>query len=323
MFPYHLVTSRALELEMRSMLASMRQSLQKVSAPPVKHVIDRRSANTRGIVTMLAATAAFEVGNAIMKFQSGSMPLGQSIFLRGIMMCALVTMLLYLGGSMPRRRDLYSPALLWRTLCDSAATFFFVAALARVPLADAGAIIQVNPLIVMAGAALFLGERIDGQRWTAVVVGFVGVLLIIQPGLAGFSWASLLVMGAALTSAARDLITRQLAGMAPLVVHDAPEPQFHAIRDLGVAIAPGFLASRGCGDERDPGRCPGGRVDQFRGCLGRGTVSLFVDFMGAGDRPGGLGLRSQFADADRYRRGHERGPLCFHSQTIALWASDG
>ncbi len=170
---------------------------------------------------MLAATAAFAVGDAIMKFQSGTMPLGQSIFLRGILMCVLVTALLYLGGSIPRRQDVQSPVLLWRTLCDSATTFFYIAALARVPLADAGAIIQINPLIVMAGAALFIGERIDWQRWTAVAVGFAGVLLIIQPGLTGFSWASLLVIGAALTSAARDIITRRLPGIAPLVVAGA------------------------------------------------------------------------------------------------------
>ena len=107
---------------------------------------------------------------------------------------------------------------MWRTLGDSAASFLYIAALGRVPLADAGAIMQINPLAVTAGAALFLGERVGWRRWTATAVGFLGVLLIIQPGTAGFSWASLLVIGAVLTSAGRDLVTRRLDDLPTVVV---------------------------------------------------------------------------------------------------------
>jgi drug/metabolite transporter (DMT)-like permease len=75
-------------------------------------------------------------------------------------------------------------------------------------LSGSSAILQANPLAVTLGAALFLGEAVGWRRWTAIGIGFVGVMLIIQPGLAGFTPASLFAVAAVFLLAARDLASR-------------------------------------------------------------------------------------------------------------------
>jgi drug/metabolite transporter (DMT)-like permease len=185
-------------------------------------VIERRithmPANVRGIASMLGAMLAFALGDTLMKLQAGHLPLGEALFVRGVIASVIIWTFAAYTGCVVNVALLKNRMLTWRTLADSAASFFYIAALGKVPLADAGAIMQTNPLAVTAGAALFLGESVGWRRWTATAIGFLGVLMIIQPGSAGFSWASLLVIGAVLTSAGRDLVTRWLDGLPTVVV---------------------------------------------------------------------------------------------------------
>ncbi len=203
---------------MNGVIQSMLQSPVGVRLRLLWRTLERLPPNARGITSMLGAMAAFAIGDAVMKLQAGSMPLGESLFVRGLMATAMIWAFARHMGVRLDVAALKNRFLMWRTLGDSAASFLYIAALGRVPLADAGAIMQTNPLAVTAGAALFLGERVGWRRWTATAVGFLGVLLIIQPGSAGFAWASLLVIGAVLTSAGRDLVTRRLDGLPTVVV---------------------------------------------------------------------------------------------------------
>ena len=95
----------------------------------------------------------------------------------------------------------------------------FVTALALVDLSTVAAVFQAMPLAVTMGAALFLGEQVGWRRWSAIGVGFVGVLMIIRPGLDGFQPETLFVVASVVAIAARDLITRRLdARVASAVV---------------------------------------------------------------------------------------------------------
>ncbi len=200
-------------------LQSVRRSPIGIRARVIWRTLERLPPTARGIATMLGAMAAFALGDAVMKLQAGRMPLGESLFVRGIIATAILWYVASRTGALvPLSRLIGDKFLIWRTLGDSAASFFYIAALGKVPLADAGAIMQTNPLAVTAGAALFLGERVGWRRWTATAIGFLGVLLIIQPGSSGFAWASLLVIGAVVASAGRDLITRRLDGLPTLAV---------------------------------------------------------------------------------------------------------
>ena len=97
-------------------------------------------------------------------------------------------------------------------------TILFFAAIAVMPIADAIALVFVAPLIVTALSPFVLGERVGIRRWTAVAVGFVGVLVIVRPGMSSFHWGMLLALGAGAIYAFYSLATRRLSGSAPPLV---------------------------------------------------------------------------------------------------------
>ena len=78
------------------------------------------------------------------------------------------------------------------------------------PLSLVAALLQAQPLMLTAGAALFLSERVGWRRWSAVCLGFIGVLLILRPGADGFDLTLLLPILGVIGLTARDLGTRLL-----------------------------------------------------------------------------------------------------------------
>jgi drug/metabolite transporter (DMT)-like permease len=109
--------------------------------------------------------------------------------------------------------------ILVRIFFETIAAVAFLAALGQVPLANASAILQSLPLAVTLGAALFYKEPVGWRRWTAIGFGFLGVLVIIQPGPEGFTLASLYIVLCVITAAGRDLVTRRIdPGISSLTV---------------------------------------------------------------------------------------------------------
>ncbi|HRK19632.1 MAG TPA: DMT family transporter [Hyphomicrobiaceae bacterium] len=175
-------------------------------------------ANLRGIFAMLAGMATFVVGDAMMKLISTRLPAGEAIFLRGLIAMPIVWFIAFRQNTVHKLAEIPKKLLMMRNMGDAGGSLMFQSGLSRIPFADAGAILQLNPLLVTAGAALFLGEKVGWRRWTATVVGLLGVLLIIRPGSSAFSWASLLVVGAVLFATMRDLVTRKLPVGIPTVL---------------------------------------------------------------------------------------------------------
>lgn len=97
-------------------------------------------------------------------------------------------------------------------------TFLFFGAIAVMPIADAIALVFVAPLIVTALSPVVLGEQVGVRRWLAVIVGFLGVLVIVRPGMSAFHWGMLLALGAGSIYAFYSLATRRLSGSAPPLV---------------------------------------------------------------------------------------------------------
>lgn len=197
-------------------------------------VIERLPASARGIIAMLLAMAVFACGDALMKASAGHLPLGEALFLRGIVASVVIWAVAARMGVLRSWPALLSGPLVGRTLGDAGASFFYVSALGRIPLADVAAIGQTGPLAVTACAALFLGERVGWRRWTATGVGFLGVLMIIQPGSTAFTWASLLVVIAVLSTVGRDIVTRRLAGV-PVVLLTLCAITFTTLASLALA----------------------------------------------------------------------------------------
>jgi drug/metabolite transporter (DMT)-like permease len=174
--------------------------------------------NQRGILAMLAATFAFTVGDAIMKTLGATVPVGQSLFLRGLFAIALLLIAILATGAHRRWRPALLRPTVWRSLAEVVSTAFFFVGLTTVAFAEASAIGQMAPLLVTAGAALFLGEQVGIRRWTATVIGFLGVLLIVRPGGDGFSWGAIWIFVSTMGVACRDLITRRMPADAPTLV---------------------------------------------------------------------------------------------------------
>lgn len=176
------------------------------------------SDNMRGAALMMGSMAAFTFNDACMKALSGEVPFFQALFLRG---CGTVLLLLILSRATdalrPRlrlaRRDWGRIAL--RTLAEIGAAYFFITALFNAPLANVTAIIQAIPLSVTLAGALFLGERVGWRRWSAILVGFAGVMLIVRPGTDGFTIHSVYALIAVGFVTLRDLATRRLSSSVP------------------------------------------------------------------------------------------------------------
>lgn len=174
--------------------------------------------NTRAIILMVAAMLGFTLEDTFIKSMTSGLPVAQVLMTIGLGGAIAFAVLTYLqrGTLAPLvHRDMRSRAMLARNFSEGASSVFFVTALALVPLSTVAAVFQATPLAVTAGAALFLGEKVGWRRWSAIFIGFLGVLMIIRPGGADFDIYALLPAITVVGIAARDLITRQLKPDVP------------------------------------------------------------------------------------------------------------
>lgn len=166
--------------------------------------------NVRGSLLMVLAMAGFALEDMFVKSLSERLPVGEVLALLGAGGAMLYASLAIYRRERLISGDLLRGAVIGRNLTELIGTMAFVCAIAFTPLAQASAILQATPLAVTLGAALFLGEQVGWRRWLAIIVGFVGVLIVIRPGTEGFSVLSLLAVAAVIGLAARDVITRRV-----------------------------------------------------------------------------------------------------------------
>lgn len=174
------------------------------------------SPNMTGAVLMMASMACFTLNDTFIKLTDGALPLMQLLFLRGVLSSLMIFGLARALGALRfdlSRRDW--ALILTRALAETAAAYFFLTALFNMPLANITAILQVLPLTVALGAALFFGEPLGWRRMVAILLGFLGVLLIVRPGPEGFSIWSIYALIAVACVTLRDLATRKLTPGVP------------------------------------------------------------------------------------------------------------
>lgn len=174
------------------------------------------SPNMTGALLMVASMASFVANDIFIKLTGGAVPLFQLLFLRGILSSVMVLALgLYFQSLRFQltRGDWVIVAV--RCVMETAAAYFFLTALFHMPLANLTAILQILPLTVTLGAAVFFREVIGWRRMTAIAIGFCGMLLILRPGADGFTIWSLYALCAVLAVTLRDLVTRKLSRDVP------------------------------------------------------------------------------------------------------------
>lgn len=176
------------------------------------------SANLRGALCFIFGTAFLVTNDTLVKLQSAEMPIGQLIFVRGWFAVAFTLLACWWLGVLDHLKDLANRAVMARAGVNAVSMFTYMAALIHMPIANVATIMQVIPLALTAASALLLAERVGVRRWTAVAVGFIGVLIVIRPGPEGFNvWAlsALLTVGLVVT---RDLITRSVSAGIPSIL---------------------------------------------------------------------------------------------------------
>lgn len=171
--------------------------------------------NIKGSALMLLAMASFAVGDAIVKLSASSFPLSQILIIRGLFAVIMLAVICALTQQLRSISAIKSKPFILRMTGEVIATFSFFTALFNMPFANASAIMQALPLTVTLGAAFFFGEAIGWRRIIAILVGFAGVLFIIQPGLEGFNSYALYCLVAVFGASIRDLATRKLDADTP------------------------------------------------------------------------------------------------------------
>ncbi|MEM1049463.1 MAG: DMT family transporter [Pseudomonadota bacterium] len=179
--------------------------------------IDRATLN--GILAMIAALFGFVVNDAFVKFLSEEMPLGEIIFIRGVVSAFAIGALIAVRGDWPGRRLATDRFVFLRNVGEIGATVFYLTALTQLPLANAVSILQAMPFAITAVAALLLGEQVGWRRWSAILVGFFGVLLIVRPGAEGFNAYTIFAVIAVGFLTLRDMATRYVdPGVSTLAI---------------------------------------------------------------------------------------------------------
>lgn len=175
--------------------------------------------NLRGILSVSACNLLFLINDAFLKVASEELPLSEILFLRGLLVTPFLLVLVLATGAHHQIALLANWPVFFRTLAEVCAAFLFLQALFHIPIANANAILQIVPLMITAAGAVFLGEAVGWRRWTAIAVGFVGVLIVVRPGLSGFDAFSLYAVAAMFFITLRDMTTRIMpAGLPALLV---------------------------------------------------------------------------------------------------------
>ena len=174
------------------------------------------SENIKGAIFMSINMLAFVVNDAFMKFLFIDISIYQAIFLRGVITIPMLALMAVYRNQITFSVNRSDWKYIWlRVAGEVGAAVFFLSALAQIPLANVTAILQAVPLTVTMAAALFLRETVGWRRWLAIIIGFLGVTIIVRPGVDGFSVYSLYAIAAVFCVTIRDIATRKLSKDVP------------------------------------------------------------------------------------------------------------
>jgi len=183
---------------------------------------------------MMMSMACFAVEDTFIKLLSARLPATQILFSIGFG-GALITLVLAIVLNVKlANKILLNKHVISRTIADLFGALSFTSAMVLIPMSLLASILQATPLFVTLGAAILLGEKVGWRRWSAIFIGFFGVIIILQPGYGSFQLASLLGLAAVLCLALRDVVTRDMATEIPTLT-----VTFYACLAMGSA---GFIA---------------------------------------------------------------------------------
>ncbi|NRA19570.1 MAG: DMT family transporter [Oceanospirillaceae bacterium] len=169
------------------------------------------SQNFKSALFMMLSLSLFTCGDAIIKFLSDDLPIGQILFVRGILVCLLFSLLLTFKRQQILPKEAWNRWNLLRSVFEVAIAGCYLTGLVLLPLATAIILVFCGPIMLTILAATVLKEQVGWRRWSAVVIGFIGVLLVADLQRDSLnSWAVILPLTAAFITALRDIFVRNI-----------------------------------------------------------------------------------------------------------------
>lgn len=164
--------------------------------------------NLKGMGAMTLAMLTFAIADMFIVMAAPHVPIGQLVVIFGLFGVPILVAITRFRGIRLLSPALLTRPILLRNLTEIWATIGIIFALANLDFSLVSAVMQANPLLVTLGAAFFLGEPVGWRRWTAILVGLAGVLIILRPGTGAVEASAILAVIATLGLSARDLVTR-------------------------------------------------------------------------------------------------------------------
>ena len=170
------------------------------------------SENIRGALIMMICMSAFVLNDAFVRLAGDSLPLAQILFIRGLITTIVLLAFAIYGGvfsSTVSKKDKWR--IFFRSIAEALTAYFFLTAVMNMPFANVTAILQILPMTVTLAAAFVFKEKVGTIRISLILMGFVGVVLIINPSADGFNLYAIYALIAVVLITTRDLITRKLS----------------------------------------------------------------------------------------------------------------
>ena len=177
------------------------------------------SENFRGALIMMICMSAFVLNDAFVRLAGDSLPLAQILFIRGLITTVLLLAFAIYGGVFSlkvSKKDKWR--IFFRSIAEALTAYFFLTAVMKMPFANVTAILQILPMTVTLAAAFVFKEKVGIIRISLILIGFIGVVLIINPSADGFNLYAGYALIAVVLITIRDLITRKLSIEVPTLL---------------------------------------------------------------------------------------------------------
>ena len=177
------------------------------------------SENFRGAVLMMICMGAFVLNDAFVRLAGDSLPLAQILFFRGILTTITLLLVAFYTGvfklKVPRKDKWL---IFFRSVTEALTAYFFLTAVMNMPFANVTAILQILPMTVTVAAAIVFKEKVGVFRISLIMLGFFGVILIINPTQDGFNKYAGYALISVLSITTRDLLSRKLSVDVPTLI---------------------------------------------------------------------------------------------------------
>ena len=189
---------------------------------------------------MVLAMGSFVINDTLIKIIGQSLPVGEIIMIRGFMAFLVIAAICLQQGVITGISHLTAPVVIARNCLDLVSTIAFVTALMHMQIANLTAVMQAVPLAVALLSMIFLREHVGTGRMTAIILGFIGVVMIVKPSIASFNvyeaLALIIVFGVAL----RDIVTKRIPGRIPTFVIALGNAGFVTVGGAALCLMQGF-----------------------------------------------------------------------------------